>query len=93
MYLSIFFIHCFIHLLIIYSLIFQESNRLYQEKQQGGGDAGDTKPVIDVPQPEVMDFKVKSAEIKSFAKVKSTWLLICLFWMQTLNVYSYLADK
>jgi hypothetical protein len=42
----------------------QESNRGLQVKQEGI-----EKPDISIPQPEIMDFKVKTAEIKSFAKV------------------------
>ncbi|KAK3739845.1 hypothetical protein QZH41_009088 [Actinostola sp. cb2023] len=41
----------------------QEDNRINQEKQEGS-----EKQMIDMPQPEIMDFKVKSAEVKSLAK-------------------------
>ena len=54
--------HC-----LIFHLFLQENNRAMQVQQEDS----EKQKIIDIPSPELLDFKVKVAEFKTFTKVMS----------------------
>lgn len=54
--------HC-----LIFHLFLQENNRAMQMQQEDS----EKQKIIDIPSPELLDFKVKAAEFKTFTKVMS----------------------
>ena len=49
----------------MFDFFLQENNRVMQVQQEDT----EKQKIIDIPSPEMIDFKVKAAELKTFTKV------------------------
>lgn len=59
--------------IIFINLLWKENNRALQMQQEDS----DKEKIIDIPSPELLDFKVKAADFKTFTKVRTymtVWL-------------------